>query len=73
MSHARGQEAVLDGLDPRVEGLGGVIGLDRNRFLSDDGPGVDPLVDEVDRAAGHPDPPRQRLLDRTLTRERGQE
>ena len=39
-------------LDAGVEGGGGVVVMNRDGLLGDDGAGVDALIDEMDGAAG---------------------
>ena len=64
-----GQEPVLDRLDPLVERRLVVAGQDRDRLLGDDRAAVERLVDEVDRAAGHPDAVGERVADGVRARE----
>ena len=52
LPHDLGEQSVLDGLDPRPQGLGRVARHDRDGLAPDHGPGVDALVDPVDGGAG---------------------
>ena len=71
--HRPWQEPVLDGLDALVKGLLGVVRQDGDRFLEQDGPPIDDLVDEMDRSAGDRDPGRERIAHGVRARECRQE
>jgi len=63
---------VLDGLDARPQGLGGVAGLDRDALGRDHRPRVDPVVDVVDRRRRLRDARGEDVLDRVRARKIGE-
>ena len=68
-----GIQAALDLLDALVQGLFGVAVEDRDGLLGEDRPGVDVFGDEVDGAARHRHPGRERVADRVPALERRQQ
>src|SRR5438552_5360809 len=60
-------------LNPFVQRGWRVVVQHRNGLLSEDGPGVDALVDKVNGATGHLDAVIERLFPRFQTRKRGQQ
>jgi hypothetical protein len=64
---------MLDRVDLLLEAVSVVVGVDRDRLLGDDRPVVDLFVDQVHRDARDLRAPRERLLDRAQTRERGEQ
>ena len=71
--HHLGQQAVLDRLDPGVQGLRCVAGKHRDRLLAQHRACIDPLVDEVHGGTGLGDAGSERVLDGMDARERRQE